>query len=345
MPSFTRVSQPPAPTRAVVREARTGRRASESRPLEPSPAPPPGRGHSIERIPIAPPIPSAPGPAPVQRAVPAGPGPSAIAPSGGGRALPPEVAEPMGRALGGDLSSVRIHEGPQAAKIGAVAFTRGSHVFFQPGRYRPETAEGRQLLGHELAHVVQQRQGRVAVPQGKGLPINADPALESEADAAGERAAREVERAGRGRGTRRGAASGTVGAPRGPASGEVAAGPAQRRAVQRQPDDEDRQQVGKTGIQEGLGRLPRVGGPLGVLTGAAGAPENVRQVRGGNPFGVVSGLTGLASLGLGAFGLMRGRPQVTRMAAGALSTQLGTLSSISGIGAGQLEKKRRQQNG
>jgi hypothetical protein len=46
-------------------------------------------------------------------------------------------------------------------------------------------------LGHELTHVVQQRAGRVTVPaQHKGLPINADPALEQEADEMGAKAAR-----------------------------------------------------------------------------------------------------------------------------------------------------------
>jgi hypothetical protein len=47
------------------------------------------------------------------------------------------------------------------------------------------SAEGLALIGHELAHVLQQRAGRVP-----GGGVNEDPALEAEADQAGRRAAR-----------------------------------------------------------------------------------------------------------------------------------------------------------
>jgi hypothetical protein len=45
------------------------------------------------------------------------------------------------------------------------------------------------LLGHELAHVLQQRQGRVRAPQGQGTMVVNDQALEAEADRMGSRAA------------------------------------------------------------------------------------------------------------------------------------------------------------
>jgi hypothetical protein len=46
---------------------------------------------------------------------------------------------------------------------------------------------GGELLGHKLAHVVQQRQGRVqGMTQAKGLIVNDDRALEQEADKIGE---------------------------------------------------------------------------------------------------------------------------------------------------------------
>lgn len=35
--------------------------------------------------------------------------------------------------------------------------TTGSDVFFRDGNYRPESSKGRELLAHELTHVVQQR--------------------------------------------------------------------------------------------------------------------------------------------------------------------------------------------
>jgi hypothetical protein len=100
------------------------------------------------------------------------------------------VREKMEGALGTDFSDVRVHEGAEADAAGAVAYTRGSDIHFAPGAFSPGSAEGQRLLGHELAHVVQQREGRVAAPGGGAAPINEDPSLEAEADALGARAAR-----------------------------------------------------------------------------------------------------------------------------------------------------------
>ena len=105
--------------------------------------------------------------------------------------IPDAARQRMERSFGADFSTVRIHEGPEAAAIGAVAYARGEDIHFQPGRYDPVSPAGLELLGHELTHVVQQRSGRVARPQGKDSPVVPDPALEAEADAAGARAARE----------------------------------------------------------------------------------------------------------------------------------------------------------
>ena len=91
--------------------------------------------------------------------------------------------------MGADFGDVRIHQGPEAKEMGAVAFTQGTDVHFAPGAYDPHSQSGKELLGHELAHVVQQRAGRVAVPQGKESPINSDAGLEGEADAAGAKVA------------------------------------------------------------------------------------------------------------------------------------------------------------
>jgi Domain of unknown function (DUF4157) len=109
--------------------------------------------------------------------------------SGGGKALPEVVRGKMESALGADFSNVRVHVGPQAERIGAIAFTIGSDVYFAPGRYQPDTLQGQQLLGHELAHVVQQRAGRVRNPLSSGLAVVQDHALEAEADRMGQRAA------------------------------------------------------------------------------------------------------------------------------------------------------------
>lgn len=102
--------------------------------------------------------------------------------AGQGRPLPDPVRQQMESAFGQDLSHVRVHEGGQAESLDAVAYTQGHHIHFAPGKWSPRSREGVKLLGHELAHVVQQRAGRVAVPQGAGAPINGDPGLEAEAD-------------------------------------------------------------------------------------------------------------------------------------------------------------------
>jgi len=107
----------------------------------------------------------------------------------GGRPLPEAVRGKMEAALGADFSNVRVHVGPQAERIGAIAFTVGSDIYFAPGRYQPDTVQGQQLLGHELTHVVQQRHGRVRNPLGSGLAVVQDHALEAEADRLGQRAA------------------------------------------------------------------------------------------------------------------------------------------------------------
>src|SRR5690606_24528268 len=113
------------------------------------------------------------------------------APASGGTAMPEAVQAKMEQSFGADFSAVRIHEGPQAPAIGALAYTQGTDIHFAPGQYAPSGQGGQELLGRELAHVVQQAQGRVgATMQTKGVAVNDDSALEREADQMGARAAR-----------------------------------------------------------------------------------------------------------------------------------------------------------
>jgi hypothetical protein len=105
-----------------------------------------------------------------------------LRPGGCGSPLPAAVRIKMERAFAADFSDVRLHVGDNPALIDADAFTRGRHINVAPEAYRPRTSAGERLLGHELAHVVQQRAGRVAARGGQ-VPTNADPGLESEADA------------------------------------------------------------------------------------------------------------------------------------------------------------------
>lgn len=107
----------------------------------------------------------------------------------GGQPLPPAIQRRMEGVLGVPLGDVRVRVGPEAGALGAVAFTMGSTIHFAPGRYAPGSRQGLQLLGHELAHVVQQRQGRVANPFGSGIAVVSDRALEAQADAIGIKAA------------------------------------------------------------------------------------------------------------------------------------------------------------
>jgi peptidoglycan hydrolase-like protein with peptidoglycan-binding domain len=106
--------------------------------------------------------------------------------------MPEPVWAKMEGAFGADFSDVRLHAGsPRAAELGAVAFTQGSDVHVAPGHWAPETTKGQELLGHELAHVVQQRDGRVReTARRDGVALNDDPTLEREADAMGADAAR-----------------------------------------------------------------------------------------------------------------------------------------------------------
>lgn len=110
---------------------------------------------------------------------------------GPGRPLPVAVQRKMETFFNTSFADVRIHVGPEAPAIGALAFTMGAHVFFAPGQYDPASPRGLRLLGHELTHVVQQKQGRVRNPHGAGLVIVRDGLLEAEADRLGLRAAQQ----------------------------------------------------------------------------------------------------------------------------------------------------------
>ena len=111
--------------------------------------------------------------------------------SNGSTQMPVGVRGKMERAFGQDFSGVKIHSGSSSAVgLEAKAYTRGEEVHFAPGEYAPESKKGQELLGHELAHVVQQRSGKVQpTTQLKGVGVNTDQGLESEADRQGKAAA------------------------------------------------------------------------------------------------------------------------------------------------------------
>ena len=106
--------------------------------------------------------------------------------------MPDNVKAGMESAFSTDFSGVTVHaSSARAPEVGALACTQGSDIHFAPGQFRPDTSAGRELLGHELAHVVQQGEGRVRPTcEVAGMPVNDNGHLEAEADRLGQRAAR-----------------------------------------------------------------------------------------------------------------------------------------------------------
>jgi len=79
---------------------------------------------------------------------------------GGGQALDDGVRAQMESAFDADFRGVRVHADAEAdtlnRALSARAFTTGQEIFFRNGEYRPGSSTGKELLAHELAHVVQQ---------------------------------------------------------------------------------------------------------------------------------------------------------------------------------------------
>lgn len=79
---------------------------------------------------------------------------------GAGQGMDHGTRSRMEGAFGADFSGVRIHDDARAdglsQSLSARAFTTGRDVFFRQGEYSPGTSSGRELLAHELTHVVQQ---------------------------------------------------------------------------------------------------------------------------------------------------------------------------------------------
>lgn len=100
------------------------------------------------------------------------------------RPLPARLGRRAAALLGVALPEVRVHVGPAAARLGAVAFACGRDVHLAPEVLRLPLPAFARVLGHELAHIAQQQSGRVVpVEQRAGRGWNHDAALEREADA------------------------------------------------------------------------------------------------------------------------------------------------------------------
>src|ERR1700674_1384421 len=97
--------------------------------------------------------------------------------SGGGAPLDKDTRCFMESRLGADFTDVRVHTDATASEsarsVQAHAYTVGSDVVFQSGKYAPESDSGKRMLAHELTHVVQQRSGPVdGTPAPGGIQIS-----------------------------------------------------------------------------------------------------------------------------------------------------------------------------
>ncbi|HLP46786.1 MAG TPA: DUF4157 domain-containing protein, partial [Candidatus Kapabacteria bacterium] len=72
-----------------------------------------------------------------------------------------------------DFSNVRVHADEKASiaanLVQAKAFTTGKNVVFGAGQYNPGTNAGKQLLAHELMHVIQQSSGEIGISANNHL--------------------------------------------------------------------------------------------------------------------------------------------------------------------------------
>ncbi len=99
------------------------------------------------------------------------------------RPLDPSTRAFFEPRFGHDFSRVRVHSDARAAAsaqaLNALAYTVGTDVVFAAGRFAPQTAPGRSLLAHELAHVVQQSRSEPTVMRkpaaSSSVEVKADP--------------------------------------------------------------------------------------------------------------------------------------------------------------------------
>jgi hypothetical protein len=185
----------------------------------------------------------------------------------------------MEQSLGAELSAVRIHRDADAARLTqqleARAFTHVNDIYFGSGEFAPDTHEGRRVLAHELAHVMQQR-------SGAKLMVGAvnDPA-EREADEMAERVTRRL-------------AQGEIARQEGPEEEEETA-----QMLRRQPEEEEEetaQALHRQVTSRGMGIL-QVHAPLPAQAwraparrGAAG-PGRITNRAGGTDYYTLAGDT------------------------------------------------------
>lgn len=92
---------------------------------------------------------------------------------GAGSALPSDTKQFMESRFGADFSGVKIHTGTTAenlsTNIHAQAFTHGNDIYFNSGKYSPNTADGGVLLAHELTHTIQQGASKTSAANSSSI--------------------------------------------------------------------------------------------------------------------------------------------------------------------------------
>ena len=115
-----------------------------------------------------------------------------------GNALDTSTREFFESRFDHDFSGVRVHADSNAAQsaeaVNALAYTVGHHIVFGTHQYFPQTPSGRNLLGHELTHVMQQG---ARAPSGDIAIGAVDSPEEMEADRVGGRMGTLADQTGR----------------------------------------------------------------------------------------------------------------------------------------------------
>jgi hypothetical protein len=93
---------------------------------------------------------------------------------GYGEPIEAGLREELSGKLGDSFHDVVFHTdaeaGELARSVDATAFTTGTDVYFAPGQFKPDSPEGKELIAHELAHVVQQRGAPTSGPMRVSQP-------------------------------------------------------------------------------------------------------------------------------------------------------------------------------
>ena len=80
---------------------------------------------------------------------------------GSGNKMDAATRHELESGFGADFRYVNIHTDSIAEQmskeLGAQAFTHGNDIYFNKGKYNPQSKEGKHLLAHELTHTIQQK--------------------------------------------------------------------------------------------------------------------------------------------------------------------------------------------